>query len=255
MCRPGPQSLRIFSTPFYNGNNFGGENFLAPCSIATLTGTNLAVGITGVVYQPFFGPLPTMVNNTTVKFGNFTAPIFNVSNVNNQQSITVQVPCELSPGATQMTVTIGTGSASLNVQIRAAAPAIFETQYSAGRRAVAVKPDGSFVTPDNPARRGEAIRIYVTGLGVTSPAPISTNSPGIPDFDTTVNVGSLIVGLNNAGVPVTAARYAAGMIGVYEVTFPVPQDTPQRTDAPLVLAYVDSTGALVFSNPSAIPVQ
>ena len=63
-----------------------------------------------------------------------------------------------------------------------------------------------------------------------------------------------MVGINNAGVQVTKATYARDLIGVYEVSFVVPTDTPSGDSIPLAIA-VNVNGNLVFGNGSLIAVQ
>ena len=238
---------------FLNGAGFQ-PNFISPCGVATIRGTGLAPGIQGAVVPGLFGPLPLQVANVTVQFGNSFAPIYSVVNSAGQESVTVQVPCEVQAGAVPVTIRVGGGSAQFSVQVLSVAPGIFEMPMSDGRRrAVLVKPDGSFVSIENPARKGEVIRMYVTGLGPVTPA-VGTNSPGIPDTESMVtDLGSIIAGVNNAGVRVVSAKYARDLIGVYEVAFQVPNDVPAG-NLPLAVA-VNQGGSLVFGNGSAIPVQ
>ena len=63
----------------------------------------------------------------------------------------------------------------------------------------------------------------------------------------------VVVGVNNAGVRVVSAKYASDLIGVYEVDFEVPADAPAGS-LPFSVA-LNQGGSLLFSNPSAIPVQ
>ena len=246
---PGPSNLT-----FLNGAGFQ-QNFIAPCGTAQITGSGLAPGIQGAVVPTYFGPMPLVVANVSVQFGNSFAPIYSVANISGQQSVTVQVPCEVTPGTVPVTVKVGGGSGQFTVQVLPVAPGIFETAMSDNqRRAVLVKPDGTFVSLENPARKGEIIRMYVTGLGNTVTPAVATNSPGIPDTESNVtDLGSIIVGVNNAGVRVVLAKYARDLIGVYEVAFEVPADVPAG-NLPLAIA-VNFAGTFVFGNPSSIPVQ
>ena len=191
-----------------------------------------------------------------VSVNNIPAPISSVGNVNGQEQITLQVPCDVTPGSSvPVTVNIGGGSSTVNVPIQPASPGIFETTMSdAIRRAVAIRPDGTFVSLENPARRGEVIRIYTTGLGLTSPA-ITTGSLGVPGIDSLVT-GEVIVGLQNSGVRVVSARAAANLIGVYEVSFQVPDTAPVGNDLVLSVAVNPADrSATQFSNGSRLPVQ
>jgi uncharacterized protein (TIGR03437 family) len=236
------------------------SQFVAPCSLATVFGTGLTPGLQGVV-TAFIGP-QTQVANITVAFGGVLAPILAVANVNGQQSVSIQVPCEVPTGTAQMVVTVaGTPSAAFPVTISTVAPGIFQTTMSdATVRAVLVRQDGTFVSLENPARRGDNLRMFVTGLGQTTPA-LFTN-----EFDPQVVVdgnlvpqalpvnASMVVGVNNGGVTVTWAGYAYGMVGVYEVDFQVPQDTATGNNIPFAIAVYQGTN-LVFGNGSLIPIQ
>jgi uncharacterized protein (TIGR03437 family) len=246
---PGPTNLRI-----WNGAGFQ-QNWISPCSIAQITGTGIATGVQGVIAPPmYFGALPYRVMNVSVTFSGANAPIYSVANVNGQESVTVELPCDLPLGASTVTVRVGVATGSFQVQVMPIAPGLFEGAMSDGvRRAVLVKPDGSFVDAlTNPARKGERIRMYVTGIGPVTP-PVPTNSPGIPDTESAiVDLGSVVVGVNNGGVPVVSARYARDLIGLYEVAFDVPADVPAGNLNFVIAVY--QNGNLVFSNPSTIPV-
>ena len=138
------------------------------------------------------------------------------------------------------------------MQLQPAAPGIFQNPGSDKKlRAVVVRPDGSFANKENPARRGETVHLFVTGLGPVNPM-IGTNQIGIPDTDSIVT-DSLIVGVNNAGVAVTSAKYARDLVGIYDVAFVVPNDAPTG-DVPLAVA-VNVAGNLVFGQGSIIPIQ
>lgn len=244
----GPSNLS-----FRNGAGYQ-QNSISPCSVAILTGSGLATGIQGsVIPASLFGPLPIKVANVTVQFNNVYAPIFNVSNVNGQEFVTLQVPCETNPGTVPVTVTVGGGSATLNTQVLAVSPGIFQTSMSDGvSRAVLVRQDGTFVTLENPARRGEIVRMYVTGIGPVSPA-IGTNQPGIPDTEMKAS-NPVVVGVNNAGVPVVSSKYAQDLIGVYEIAFQLSSDAPAGNNIPLAIAVVQD-GNASFGNPSSMPIQ
>jgi hypothetical protein len=60
--------------------------------------------------------------------------------------------------------------------------------------------------------------------------------------------------VNHRGAPLVSARYAAGMIGVEEITFQIPTDVPASTDIPLSVGVVVN-GGTVYSNKSSVPVQ
>jgi uncharacterized protein (TIGR03437 family) len=240
---PGPQ---INPLDFFNAAS-GERGAVVPGSLYNILGVGIAPDLRGCVQgsPSIVGPYPTRVANVEVQFGNFLAPILAVCNQDNRETVTVQVPFELVPNTRiNVTVRVGTGSSVINnVQVVDLQPGIFETVDSLGRRAVAVRPNGSFVSPANPARWGELIRFYATGLGPVSPAAF-TGVLGVPNQDV---LAPLLVGVNDAGVRLERATYQVGNIGVYEIILEIPQGTPTGDSRPLgLLVTRQSTGEVIF---------
>ena len=256
---PGPT---LTAGSFYNGADFR-PGSISPCSIATIIAPGLAPGIQGVVTPgSLLGPLPYLLASDAVSFNGTSAPIFNVANVNGQQQITVQVPCEVVPASSvPVTVTVGSAPpATVNVPVLAASPGIFQTTMSDGvSRAVIIRPDGSFVSLTNPARRGEIVQAFATGLGVTSPT-VGTNATAIPGSEAIVQ-GLIIVGITNTagqgeGVHVTAAQVAPDLIGVFMVSFQVPSDAATGNNVAFSIGVYPVGGAApVYSGTTMIPIE
>jgi uncharacterized protein (TIGR03437 family) len=187
-----------------------------------------------------------------VEIGGLQAPILAVSNQAGTESLVVQVPCEIaSPGRTSVVIRIpGSQSQVDNVQVFRAAPGVFETPAVTGQRSYAavIRPDGSYVTPTNPARRGEIVQAAVTGLGPTT-APAFTNKVGLGNQTATT---PLVVGVNDQGVRIVSATYATGMIGVYWLAFEIPLDATPGVFRNFAVAAESPTGELVFGNSSTI---
>jgi uncharacterized protein (TIGR03437 family) len=106
------------------------------------------------------------------------------------------------------------------------------------------------VNPSNPARRGETILIYVTGLGQTTPFT-ATGNAGVPGQSV---AGTLVIGVNNGGVPFTAT-YAPGMVGVYVIAIQIPSDTQTGLAQPIGVIAYDAAGNTYFAQGSYIPIQ
>jgi uncharacterized protein (TIGR03437 family) len=248
-------------------NAAGFQNqFVSPCSLATIYGSAIAPALQGVA-SAMIAP-QTQVAGVTVQFGGVSAPILDVANVNGQETVSVQVPCEVpssaaTPAATvQMVVTAdGAASAPFNVTVLPLSPGIFQFTDTDGQvRAVLVRQDGTFINIANPARPGDTLRMFVTGLGQTTP-PLFTN-----EFDPLVEVNNswvpqslpvntgVVVGINNGGALVLSAQYAYGMVGVYEVDFQVPENTASGNNAPFAIVLFQGT-SVVFGNGSLIPIQ
>jgi uncharacterized protein (TIGR03437 family) len=187
----------------------------------------------------------------SITFNGVAAPIFYVSNQNGVQSMTIQVPFETQPGNTTVVINAAGGaSATYTIPTQPYAPGVFTNTYGNVTIAVAVRSDGSYVSPTNPAQRGETIYVFATGLGQTSP-PAATNTQGAGQLVT----GNVVTGLNNKGVPHTTVDYAPGLVGVYIVGVQVPLTTLPGPGQPFGLILVDSSGNKFFANSTKIPIQ
>lgn len=256
---PGPA---ITLSSFFNGAG-GQAGGVSPAAVLTIVGAGIATGLQGCVAgNTGVGPYQILVASVTVLFteGSYIsyAPIYAVCNQGGQEWVTVQVPADLPLGATSVTVRAGVATKTVDaVPVAQFSPGIFETVMSDNKkRAVLQRADGSFVSLESPAQKGEKLRAYVTGLGrpvSASNVLIGSNQSGIPGDDATPLV-PIIVGVANQGVAVISAVYAQDLIGVYLVSFVLPSDAPSGKDIGLALA-VNVNGNLLYSNSSEIPIQ
>lgn len=242
---PGPS---ITSNSFFNAADLQ-PGFLSPCSLATVTGDGVApnyvvpaIGFAGSLYSS---------PNESVTVGGVKAPIFNVAATDQQEQLTFQVPCEVTPGnSVPIAVTVNGGTGTANVKILPASPGVFLTTMSDGKmRALLERPDGTIVTLENPARLNEPIIAFVTGMGPTAPS-VGTNALPIPEGALPIaaavpvpsgGLNTVIVGVNHQGAPVIAAQLSPDMVGVYWVTFTVPGNAPVSNDVPFSVAVVGPT--------------
>jgi uncharacterized protein (TIGR03437 family) len=244
---------------FVNGTNFQLQNgcpppgCVAPGEIVTVEGGGFANGVQGVVSGlSILGPLQTSLAGVSITFNGVAAPIFYVSNVNGVQSMTIQVPFETPLGNTTVMLTPAGGGppTPLNVTTQPYAPGVFTNTYGNVTIAVAVRSDGSYVSPTNPAHRGETIYVFATGLGLTTPAAV-TNEPGAGQSVT----ATVVVGLNNKGVAHTTVDYAPGLVGVYIIGVQVPANTTPGPGQPFGLILVDPSGNKYFAQSTKIPIE
>jgi uncharacterized protein (TIGR03437 family) len=246
---PGPQNITIV-----NGASFDPNTGISPGAIATIRGTGILTGVTGVALAAnSAGQLPTTFSGVTISFNGTPAPIYYVESTNGADQVTVQVPFEVQPGpSVALEVNVANeGSGTVNVPVKPVAPGVFTSIYGGKNYAEAVRSDGSYVSPTNPAQRGENIYLFVTGLGQTTP-PTATGAAGVADQ--VVNA-PLLIGLNNGGVPLISAVYAQGTIGVYVVTLQVPADTQTGPYQPIGVIAYDSANNPYFAQPSYLPIQ
>lgn len=236
-------------------NGAGFQPGISPGTIAVISGTGIAPNVRGTVTpNTIVGPLPTRLADVEVTFNNIPAPIFSVTNNNGAEQVVVQVPYEVAPGTATVTVrSQGGGSTSVSgVQILPLKPGIFEYVDTDGQRyAVATRPDGSYVSLANPARRGEIIRFFATGLGAVTPAS-GTNRVGVAGQNV---VAPVVVGLNDSGTRVVSAELLPGAVGVYVIAFEVPANTTAGPRRNFAIAVTGTDGQPVFGNGTSLPVQ
>jgi uncharacterized protein (TIGR03437 family) len=250
---PGPL---ITSASF--SNLASGEQVLTPGGLVVIRGQGLALGVIGTLSADLLkAQLPISLNDSTVQFtwngGQSFAPIYSITNANGQESIVAQVPFEMLGATASATVVVKGGNTTVqNIPVRPFSPGILEDVIGGRRMAILIRPDGSRVAPDNPARRGETIRMYVIGLGQTSPQTF-TNYVGFPGQKVRA---SLTVGIDfQGGVTLKDAFMAENLIGVYEVVFEIPLTARTGSEIPLTLSADDqTTGTRYFSNDSFIPI-
>jgi len=242
---PAPQ---VTLSSFKNAASLAGG--LTPCGLITVTGSGLAPGVQGVLSGlSAFGPLPYALGPvSSITVNNIPAPLQAVANQNGVEQVNFQAPCELQAGVATVAITSGGGTVTVsNVPVFAVQPGIFT--YPGPNNipygAVIRKVDGSYVTPSNPARRGERLYMVVTGMGQGTPT-IVTNSAGTGNQNIALPV---VVGISDRGVPVLSARYLFGSIGAYLIEFQVPTDSPVGINQSLAVAALTNNGTtFVFGN-------
>ena len=126
------------------------------------------------------------------------------------------------------------------------------------KRALAARPDGSFVSLENPAQPGEIVRVYVTGMGPVAPA-IASNSMPLPGTESLV-LGAVSAKINDAPVHVLQSRLAPNLIGVYEVAVQIDANSVRGNNVTLCITVNPPKGApqsaaAQVSNVSSIAIQ
>lgn len=243
------------------GNAAGGLTpGLSPCGIAILSGPQgigLTTSIQGTIAgEPFVGMLPYILSGITISVNGIPAPIYWVSNTTaGGEAVAFQTPCEVTPGTATVVVTVNGGNTNVgSVPVSKYQPGIFSNVINGQRFAVLQHvSDGSFVTADNPARRGEALNMFVTGLGLGTP-PTGTNRAGTGNqFSDAI----ITVGVNNGGVKTIGSQYLPGVIGLYVVTFQVPSDTQTGPVQPLGFVLTDpndATNTPIYALGAFLPI-
>ena len=196
---------------------------IAPGTLVAIYGTDLALVARARQDNDLVGDqLPTVLPSTgvTVKVNGVLATIEYVS----PTVVTFLVPVYLTPGPATITLARNalTGPA-VKVQLQSLAPELF--LYSDGVVLGRHLESGEWITEENPAVPGEAIVLYATGLGTTSPPQVYRRMPREPaDL---ARLDQLSVSLGALTLPAEDLMYAGimpGYPGVYEIRLRVPPD-------------------------------
>ena len=200
-------------TAVFAGNSDKTATTLAPGGLVSIWGTNLAKVATNLDgWQG--GVLPNYLNGVVVTVGGEFARLLYVS----PNQITALVAFETPLGTQGISVNNGNGpSAPVNAMVAAVAPALFFGPQGA---MVLRESDLTGVDTASPARAGEVVLVYATGLGQTAPAACdrSTGSGHAKrhgrdgDRDHWRQAGGRGAGRVGAGISGTVRSGAAGAV-------------------------------------------
>jgi uncharacterized protein (TIGR03437 family) len=196
-----------------NGASFSpvGES-IAPGEFISIFGSGLAP-VEAVATPPY----PASLNGVTVTVNSIEAPIYLVS----PNQLNVLVPYSVT-GTTATLVAINNGKSSNSVAIplSTTAPGVF-TQNSSGTGLGAIlHANNTLVTSSSPAKKGETVSIYLTGLGAVSPS-VSDGTAGLSSPLSKVTE-TVKVTIGNASATVLYAGLAPGLPGLYQINVTVP---------------------------------
>ncbi len=219
MISAGPAGLpALSSNSTLNGASFANIP-IAPGAIISIFGADLA----GSGQSAVSVPLPTALGGTSVTINGIVAPLFYVS----AGQINAQAPFDLPAGGT-VSIQVKRGNATSavrTVNIHVVSPGIFILDHASGAGAVLHSSDFSVVGNSSPARPGEYLVIYCTGLGPLRTAMRSGDAaPSVPPLaETTITPVVTIAGLP---ATVTYSGLAPGFVGLYQINVQAPAGLP-----------------------------
>ncbi len=198
---------------------------VAPRSIAALFGTELA----GSRASASALPLPLTLAGSRVEIGGEPAPLFYVS----PTQINLQIPITTA-GTSVVVFRDGTQSDPLTATMAIYSPGLFTLDATGKGPVAALHADARPITPQGPARRGETIMLFGTGLGYRDPRSLR------PDFLPVVRIGGVSGQVGYSGP-------APGFPGLDQINVTVPLDAPTGAAVPVemqVATAVSNTGTL-----------
>jgi uncharacterized protein (TIGR03437 family) len=218
---PGPP--KYSSDSVVHGASFLKGEF-APNTFISIFGENLAWSTRSVsVANLEANTLPTSLAGVQVLIGPTLGFLVFVS----PGQINVLIDNRLTPGSYPLRVLRDTlAGPEARITIAESAPGLFAI---ADGIPVVTRPDGSLVSAENPARLGQIVILWATGLGPTLPSTRPGELPrGAAPLDQKT---PFQVMLNGAPIPTGHILYvgvAPGFAGLYQINVLLPEDTPQN---------------------------
>lgn len=195
---------------------------VAPYTLVTIYGTELAYPPARAVVPEDIRDniLPTLLNGVRVLIDGVAAQLYLVS----PEQVNLLIPYDAGRSfPTEVTVTLtldGRAGPAVRLQLREAAPALFQKDADT---VVATHSDWSPIAKDSPARPGEEIVLFATGLGRTTP---HVDYPYLPKQGAQIAKKQAFQ-VQLGGVPVDAARITyvgitPGFAGLYQINLKLP---------------------------------
>jgi uncharacterized protein (TIGR03437 family) len=249
----------IYSGGIVNIGDFAADG-AAPGDILAVFGDQLAAPGT-FAQNPGPPPLATSLGSVQVLINNVPAPLY----FSSAGQVNFQLPYETPTGQTATIQVVSKGIPGnlrpLNVTASVPRLLVWTPGVIAGGYGIVVNQDYSLVLPSgtfvpgfaaHPAKAGDTLTIYCTGLGQTSPAGVTGTAATSSPLQSIANVTATFGGLFS-GTPSTVAAFFAGLtptaVGLYQVNATIPPDTPVGALIPVT---VNVNGAV--SNPVYIAV-
>jgi uncharacterized protein (TIGR03437 family) len=170
------------------------------------------------------------------------APLYYVSD----GLIDIQVPNEVPLGTVSVVVSLnGVESTPVNVQIAETSPGVFgyprtATDYDP----VIVHLDAQLVTPSNPAKAGEFLLVFLTGVGELMGSPQTGNVAQLNPLPAAL--APTTVTLGGAPVQTLFMGHTPGFIGLGQLNIKLPDTLPAGNKLPLRIRVGNGTAPDVF---------
>jgi uncharacterized protein (TIGR03437 family) len=117
----------------------------------------------------------------------------------------------------------GHSGPAVKIMLAATSPALFQLD---AQNAVAVYPDGTVITPQAPAKPGEIILLYATGLGQTlPPVPYGQLFNQAAPLEQFADFQLVLDGVATDPGAVAYAGIAPGFAGLYQINLILPKST------------------------------
>jgi uncharacterized protein (TIGR03437 family) len=248
-----PADLSTAATaPFYSAagivqaaSQTGGA--FAPNSIATLYGTNLSWTTHALAAGDMSGAvLPRSLDGVSVYVDGLLSGLFFVS----PGQINFLIPGEIT-GSTAFLYIVRQGlvGPTIKIPLAIAAPGLFQWNENF---AIAQHADGTLISPSAPAKPGEVVVLYATGLGRTIPESASGHIASTAA--TILDMSELQILLNNLPCDPASVYYAGvtpGFAGLYQINLRLPPVLDLNSSIQVVMGAQSSPPAIFLFTQSA----
>jgi uncharacterized protein (TIGR03437 family) len=135
--------------------------------------------------------------------------------------LNVLVPYSLTGSTANIVVTNnGQSSTPLVVPLSTTSPGVFSQDSSGTGPGVVTHSNGSLVTTSNPAKKGETVSVYLTGLGAVTPAVADGSAGASSPLSKTNETVNVII--ENLPATVTYSGLTPGFPGLYQLNVIIP---------------------------------
>lgn len=186
---------------------------VSPGGFVALFGQGLAQGSASAGI-----PFPNVVGQTSLTVNGIPAPVYAIS----ATQINAVVPYEVTgTAATFIAFVNGTASNPVTVPLAPTAPGVFSLSANGLGDGAITHADNSVVNQSNPAKPGEVVVVYLTGLGAVNPAvQDGTAAPGNPPAKVTAAVTAYVGGVQVSNIQFSGL--SPGSASLYQLNIPIP---------------------------------
>jgi uncharacterized protein (TIGR03437 family) len=207
------------------------QNAVSPGQAVSIFGANLGAGAPVAMQLTDSGLVAASLAGTGVYFDGIPAPLLFAS----PGQVNAVVPFGIGSDSTQMQVqSQGQWSDPVSIPVAASAPGIFSADSSGTGQGLIFNADGSRNAANHPAAAGSVIVLYLTGVGLITPAlPDGALVQGDPLPQPVLPVSAQIAG---KAAPVVSTSGVSGFIaGILQVSLQIPGNTPAGSAIPVVV--------------------
>jgi uncharacterized protein (TIGR03437 family) len=217
-------------------------NPVAPNELVTLYGSGLAPKAA----QAKSLPLPTSgLGGVQVLVNNRPAATFYVS----PTQVSAIVPSATAEAyATFQIINHGEASNKVTLYTSPTAPGVFAINQAGFGPGAVLHADYTLVTAQSPARTGEVVLVFLTGLGATKP-PVPDGAAGPVQPLSKVTDPNLQVFIDGENAPILFAGLAPGLAGLYQLNVQVPPGVRSGDD------YLDISTSVSYQSQTTIAIH